>query len=74
MGPNIVLTVYCYVSLILSSSLTFKIHFMVVHSNALLVISQVIGWIYFVAWSVSFYPQVWENFRRKRWVDPLCQS
>nr|XP_040041146.1 cystinosin [Gasterosteus aculeatus aculeatus] len=47
------------------NSLTFKIHFMVVHSNALLVISQVIGWIYFVAWSVSFYPQVWENFRRK---------
>ncbi|CAD5211933.1 unnamed protein product [Bursaphelenchus okinawaensis] len=23
------------------------------------------GWIYFVAWSVSFYPQIWLNFRRK---------
>ncbi|XP_037325171.1 cystinosin [Pungitius pungitius] len=47
------------------NSLTFRIHFMVVHSNVLLVISEVIGWIYFLAWSVSFYPQVWENFRRK---------
>ncbi|XP_045475215.1 cystinosin homolog isoform X2 [Harmonia axyridis] len=28
-------------------------------------ISTVIGWIYFVAWSVSFYPQIYTNFRRK---------
>lgn len=28
-------------------------------------INQVIGWIYFVAWSISFYPQAIENFRRK---------
>ncbi|KAF3835623.1 hypothetical protein F7725_028181 [Dissostichus mawsoni] len=42
-----------------------RIHFLVVHSNILSIISQVIGWIYFVAWSVSFYPQAWENFRRK---------
>ncbi|KAM3619152.1 uncharacterized protein V6R79_003759 [Siganus canaliculatus] len=42
-----------------------RIRFMVVHSSGLLVISQVIGWIYFVAWSVSFYPQVWENWKRK---------
>lgn len=47
------------------SSLYVRIHFMVVHSNAVTVISQVIGWIYFVAWSVSFYPQTWENWRRK---------
>ncbi|XP_059197238.1 cystinosin [Centropristis striata] len=47
------------------NSLNIRIHFMVVHSNALSIISQVIGWIYFVAWSVSFYPQAWENFRRK---------
>ncbi|XP_067368420.1 cystinosin isoform X2 [Channa argus] len=45
--------------------LSVRIHFMVVHSNALSVFSQVIGWIYFVAWSVSFYPQAWENWRRK---------
>lgn len=24
-----------------------------------------IGWLYFVAWSVSFYPQIYTNFRRK---------
>ena len=28
-------------------------------------ISGVVGWIYFAAWSVSFYPQTWMNFRRK---------
>lgn len=27
--------------------------------------SAVIGWIYFVAWSVSFYPQIYENWKRK---------
>ncbi|XP_071059135.1 cystinosin-like [Pseudochaenichthys georgianus] len=42
-----------------------RIHFLVVHSNILSIITQVIAWIYFVAWSVSFYPQAWENFRRK---------
>ncbi|XP_041862199.1 cystinosin [Melanotaenia boesemani] len=47
------------------SSLSVRIRFMVIHSNILSVISQVIGWIYFLAWSVSFYPQVCENWRRK---------
>lgn len=47
------------------NSLSVRIHFLVVHSSILSVISQVIGWIYFLAWSVSFYPQAWENFRRK---------
>ncbi|KAK2815970.1 hypothetical protein Q5P01_026437 [Channa striata] len=47
------------------NSFPVRIRFMVVHSNVLSVISQVIGWIYFVAWSVSFYPQAWENWRRK---------
>ncbi|KAG5176753.1 putative lysosomal cystine transporter family [Tribonema minus] len=28
-------------------------------------ISAIIGWIYFLAWSVSFYPQVVLNYRRK---------
>ncbi|XP_014667070.1 PREDICTED: cystinosin-like isoform X2 [Priapulus caudatus] len=37
----------------------------VVHNNALVTLSAVIGWIYFAAWSVSFYPQIVENFRRK---------
>jgi len=38
---------------------------MVVHSNILSVLGEVIGWIYFLAWSVSFYPQALENWRRK---------
>ncbi|XP_078656144.1 cystinosin-like isoform X1 [Branchiostoma floridae x Branchiostoma belcheri] len=37
----------------------------VVHSIPLHVVNAVIGWIYFVAWSVSFYPQIFENWRRK---------
>lgn len=28
-------------------------------------ISSVLGWIYFAAWSISFYPQTIHNFRRK---------
>ncbi|XP_056415163.1 cystinosin [Hyla sarda] len=42
-----------------------RIRFLVIHSQAVEVIGQIIGWIYFFAWSVSFYPQVFENWRRK---------
>lgn len=42
-----------------------RIRFLVVRSTALSVLSQVLGWIYFLAWSVSFYPQVWTNWTRK---------
>ena len=28
-------------------------------------ISSLMGWVYFGAWSISFYPQLWMNFRRK---------
>ncbi|KAH8416632.1 hypothetical protein KR222_000166, partial [Zaprionus bogoriensis] len=37
----------------------------VAKSNAIIYVSIVFGWIYFVAWSVSFYPQIWINYRRK---------
>ncbi|XP_052245156.1 cystinosin-like isoform X2 [Dreissena polymorpha] len=37
----------------------------VVISSALVTINAVIGWIYFAAWSISFYPQVYVNFARK---------
>lgn len=36
------------------------------HSNDLALFSVIVGWIYFVAWSVSFYPQMYENWTRKR--------
>ncbi|XP_036743319.2 cystinosin isoform X2 [Manis pentadactyla] len=42
-----------------------RIRFLVIHSNVISIINQVIGWIYFVAWSISFYPQVITNWRRK---------
>ncbi|KAJ7308803.1 hypothetical protein JRQ81_008070 [Phrynocephalus forsythii] len=42
-----------------------RIRFLVIHSNAVRITDQVIGWIYFLAWSVSFYPQVLENWWRK---------
>ncbi|PNF37153.1 Cystinosin-like protein [Cryptotermes secundus] len=35
------------------------------HDEVIYYVSAVIGWIYFVAWSVSFYPQIYENWRRK---------
>lgn len=37
----------------------------VVHSKPLDVVTAVIGWIYFAAWTISFYPQVILNFRRR---------
>ncbi|XP_063147161.1 cystinosin [Candoia aspera] len=42
-----------------------RIRFLVIHSRAVRIVDQVIGWIYFLAWSVSFYPQAFENWRRK---------
>ena len=34
-------------------------------SDVAKVASDVVGWIYFAAWSVSFYPQIYENWARK---------
>nr|XP_022908821.1 cystinosin homolog [Onthophagus taurus] len=34
-------------------------------NSALDTFSIVIGWLYFVAWSVSFYPQIYINYKRK---------
>lgn len=46
---------------------------MVIHSRSVSVLSQILGWIYFLLWSLSFYPQAWENWRRKRSVClPIC--
>ncbi|XP_053312954.1 cystinosin-like isoform X2 [Spea bombifrons] len=42
-----------------------RVRFLVIHSFTVEVLEQIIGWIYFLAWSVSFYPQVFENWRRK---------
>lgn len=37
----------------------------IIHSNILDILSDVIGWTYFFAWSISFYPQVFLNFKIK---------
>ncbi|XP_046550313.1 cystinosin-like isoform X1 [Haliotis rubra] len=37
----------------------------VIKSSALNIVSVVIGWIYFVAWTLAGYPQVYTNWRRK---------
>lgn len=41
------------------------IRVVVAYSLELINISSVIGWCYFVAWSISFYPQIYTNFQRK---------
>lgn len=41
------------------------VHVTVQKSEQLTLISLIIGWIYFFAWSISFYPQIYENFKRK---------
>jgi cystinosin len=33
--------------------------------KVLVVIAEVVGWGYFLSWTVSFYPQLYENCRRK---------
>lgn len=30
------------------------------------IVIQIVGWIYFAAWSISFYPQILINFQRKK--------
>jgi len=38
---------------------------LVVHSLFVTTVIQIFGWIYFVAWAISFYPQLYTNFKRK---------
>ena len=35
------------------------------HTGPWAVVSDIVGWIYFVAWSASFYPQSIENYQSK---------
>ena len=37
-----------------------------VNEDAVNAASDVIGWLYFFAWSASFYPQSYENYKRKK--------
>ncbi|KAL7671753.1 hypothetical protein ACOME3_006656 [Neoechinorhynchus agilis] len=42
-----------------------RISILIYKSASLNIFTDVIGWGYFVVWSVSFYPQIWLNFQRK---------
>lgn len=45
------------------TNLFFRI--IVANSRIIIYISLTVGWVYFVAWSISFYPQIWINYKRK---------
>ncbi|KAL6469287.1 hypothetical protein MHYP_G00228110 [Metynnis hypsauchen] len=65
-GENVgQVTVYLYSNNIDIESMKTRIRFLVVRSYTLAIINQIIGWIYFLAWSISFYPQAYENWKRK---------
>ncbi|XP_051768666.1 cystinosin [Ctenopharyngodon idella] len=59
------LTAYLYSNDTRIKSFETRIRFLIVRSNVLFIINQIIGWIYFLAWSVSFYPQAYENWKRR---------
>ncbi|KAK9966264.1 hypothetical protein ABG768_003386 [Culter alburnus] len=58
-------TAYLYSNDTRIKSFETRIRFLIVRSNVLFIINQIIGWIYFLAWSVSFYPQAYENWKRR---------
>uniref|UniRef100_A0A0N5A388 Cystinosin homolog n=1 Tax=Parastrongyloides trichosuri TaxID=131310 RepID=A0A0N5A388_PARTI len=37
----------------------------IIHSDIISIFVIITGWIYFLAWSISFYPQIYLNFKRK---------
>ncbi|CAG9811665.1 unnamed protein product [Chironomus riparius] len=49
--------------LISDSNLSFKIT--IGNSRELISTSFVVGWAYFLAWSICSYPQIWLNYKRK---------
>lgn len=53
-----------YFILFLSFSDAF-VRVTVERSDALYHVSAAVGWIYFLAWSISFYPQIYSNYKRK---------
>lgn len=67
----ILATIFIIVSLIITLSIVyFSYYDLVNHQNSRNpypwdYVSQFIGWIYFFAWSVSFYPQMFMNYERK---------
>lgn len=64
--PNLKTEMFVVVNFFYSySTSNIFVRVVVAVSSVLISISNVIGWCYFVAWSISFYPQMYTNFRRK---------
>lgn len=40
----------------------------VIHSNVIEIIISIVGWIYFVSWSLSSYPQLILNWQTKEYI------
>ena len=49
-----------------SNGLFFRIT--VGRSSTLGLLSDICGWMYVITWNLSFYPQVLDNFARKRYI------
>lgn len=62
------LYVGCNATPIFNQSLTERdfLRINIARSKQLEQLIKTIGWLYFVAWSCSFYPQIILNFRRQR--------
>ncbi|KAL9951520.1 hypothetical protein ACROYT_G044195 [Oculina patagonica] len=58
-------TITCYIQNTTDDDSHVSFQIRVVHSMPLTIINAVIGWLYFVAWSISFYPQVYLNWKRQ---------
>lgn len=43
----------------------FIFHVTIAISPTIIYVSIVVGWLYFIAWSASFYPQIYDNYQRK---------
>jgi hypothetical protein len=62
------LIVGCNVTTILNTNLTERdfLRINIARSAKLEQLINIAGWLYFAAWSFSFYPQILLNFRRQR--------
>jgi len=36
--------------------------------SPLILLSEIFGWVYFISWALSFYPQLWVNYKLKRYI------
>ncbi|XP_057334907.1 cystinosin homolog [Microplitis mediator] len=49
----------------ITDSSTAFVRVTIERSRVLNYLSKAVGWVYFLAWSFSFYPQIYDNYKRK---------